>query len=290
MSAAPAGTAESVLVNVQQAAAGLVRAFDAEHSTRFEAALEALSPNTRRAYGGALAAWGRWAALQGVHALAAPPFALRAYLQERAAAGAGLSSLRLTVAALRKLQTLAAVEPSAHDQVVTDTLSGLAAAPRQAHALTAEALAVITATACQPRVGRGGWLESAAQARRRGLVDIALCRVLSDAGLRRGEAAALVWDDAARWDDGSGRLTRGPLEDRRRGAHRLPDAGVGGGDGGDAAGRCGREGVAVRAVRAVDLPPHPCRGRGGRAGVGFLRPFGTGGHGAAHGRGRRADA
>ena len=123
MSAAPASAAESVLVNVQQAAAGLVRSFDAEHSTRFEAALEALSPNTRRAYGSALAAWGRWAAQQGVHALAAPPFALRAYLQERAAAGAGVSSLRLTVAALRKLQTLAAVEPSAHDQVVSDTLS-----------------------------------------------------------------------------------------------------------------------------------------------------------------------
>ena len=52
-------------------------------------------------------------------------------------------------------------------------------------------------------------MESAAQARRRGLVDIALCRVLSDAGLRRGEAAALVWDDAARWDDGSGRLRVG---------------------------------------------------------------------------------
>ena len=195
MSAAPASASESVLVNVQQAAAGLVRAFDAEHSTRFEAALEALSPNTRRAYGSALAAWGRWAALQGVHALTAPPFALR-----------------LTVAALRKLQTLAPVEPSAHDQVVSDTISGLArqdAAPRQAYTLTAEALAVITATACQPRVGRGGWLESAAQARRRGRVDIALCRVLSDAGLRRGEAAALVWDDAARWDDGSGRLKVG---------------------------------------------------------------------------------
>ena len=58
-------------------------------------------------------------------------------------------------------------------------------------------------------MGRGGWLESPAQARRRGLVDIALCRVLSDAGLRRSEAAALVWDDVARWDDGSGRLTVG---------------------------------------------------------------------------------
>ncbi len=212
MSSAPANAAEAVLVAIQQAAPGLVRAFDAEHSTRFEAALEALAPNTRRAYGSALAAWGRWAALQGVHALAAPPFALRAYLQERAAAGAGLSSLRLTVAALRKLQALVGVEPSAHDQIVTDTISGLArqaAAPRQAYALTAEALAMITATACQPRVGRGGRLESSAQARRRGLVDIALCRVLSDAGLRRSEAAALVWDDMARWDDGSGRLTVG---------------------------------------------------------------------------------
>ena len=53
MSAAPASASASVLVNVQQAAPGLVRAFDAEHSTRFEAALEALAPNTRRAYGGA---------------------------------------------------------------------------------------------------------------------------------------------------------------------------------------------------------------------------------------------
>ena len=37
-----------------------------------------------RAYGSAPPAWGRWAELQGVHALAAPRFALRAYLQERA--------------------------------------------------------------------------------------------------------------------------------------------------------------------------------------------------------------
>ena len=41
-----------------------------------------------RAWGRALAARGRWAELQGVHALAAPRFVLRAYLQERAADGA----------------------------------------------------------------------------------------------------------------------------------------------------------------------------------------------------------
>ena len=44
----------------------------------------------------------------------------------------------------------------------------------------------------------------------------------------------------------------------------------------------------LRVFGAVDFAPHPRRGRG--PGVGFLRPFGTGGHGAAHGRGRRADA
>ena len=63
-----------------------------------------------------------------------------------------------------------------------DSATGKAAAPRQAYALTA--------THCQPRVGRGEWLETRTQARRRSLVDIALCRVLSDAVPRRSEAAA----------------------------------------------------------------------------------------------------
>ena len=115
----------------------LAQVIESEQATRFEAALEALAPNTRRAY-----------------------------LQERASDGAGISSLRMTVAALRKVQALVGVEPTANDQIVTDTISGLArqaAAPRQAYALTAQALAVVTATACQPRVGRGGKLESPRQ-------------------------------------------------------------------------------------------------------------------------------
>ena len=194
----------------QQGPPAIISSADPEEALRFRAALEALSPNTRRAYANALAAWSRWAMEHDVDLLAAPPFALRAYLQERADAGVGISSLRLAVAMLRKVQALAGVKPTANDQVVTDTIRVLArqaAAPRQAYALTAEALAAISATACQPRVGRGGWLETRAQARQRGLVDIALCRVLSDAGLRRSEAVALVWADVVPWEDGSGRLT-----------------------------------------------------------------------------------
>ena len=36
---------------------------------------------------------------------------------------------------------------------------------------------------------------------------MALVAVLSDAGLRRSEAAALRWGDVQRWEDGSGRIT-----------------------------------------------------------------------------------
>ena len=153
--------------------AGVLVPVDHDYAThgRVQAAFEAMAPNTRRA---------------------------------------GVSSLTVFVSALRKLQALAEVAPTARDQLVVNTMSGLArqaAAPRQVNALTVAALAAIYETACLRRVGRGGVLEGVETALRRGLVDIALCWVISDAGLRRSEAAALVWDDIARWDNGSGRLT-----------------------------------------------------------------------------------
>ena len=49
--------------------------------------------------------------------------------------------------------------------------------------------------------------ETREQARRRGLVDIALVGILSDAGLRRSECAALTWSDIEAAPDGSGRVT-----------------------------------------------------------------------------------
>ena len=181
-------------------------------SVRLDAGLEALSPNTRRVYGAALRTWGLWCAVHGVDPLAAPPADFRVFLLERAADGVGVSSLRLSVAALRKLQALAGVAPTSGDQVVVDTVRGLVkraggAVPRQAAALTANVLAAISATALRPRRGRGGHKEPRASARKRGRLDMAICYVMSDAGLRRSEAAALVWDDLEIWEDGTGRLT-----------------------------------------------------------------------------------
>ena len=40
----------------------------------------------------------------------------------------------------------------------------------------------------------------------RGRVDVALCLLLRDAGLRRSEAAAVTWAEIESWPDGSGRL------------------------------------------------------------------------------------
>ena len=82
----------------------------------------------------------------------------------------------------------------------------LAKPQRQAGALTADVLAVIRLTAVQPRL-RGRGVETPQQAAERARFDLALVAALSDAGLRRSEAAALTWGDVQRWDDGSGRIT-----------------------------------------------------------------------------------
>ena len=64
---------------------------------------------------------------------------------------------------------------------------------------------MIRLTAVQPR-RRGRGIETPEQAAERGKFDEALVAVLSDAGLRRSEEAALTWGDVRRWEDSSGRI------------------------------------------------------------------------------------
>ena len=83
---------------------------------------------------------------------------------------------------------------------------------RQAPGLAEAELGAIRATARTPRRvpadgTRRAWTEAPAAAARRGVLDIALCSLLADAGLRVSEAAALSWADIARAPDGSGRVT-----------------------------------------------------------------------------------
>ncbi len=77
---------------------------------------------------------------------------------------------------------------------------------KRARPLTAEDLEQIRATACNPRKTERG-MERFTNARRRGLVDIALISVMRDALLHRSEAAEVRWKRIAIEPDGSGRLT-----------------------------------------------------------------------------------
>ena len=84
----------------------------------------------------------------------------------------------------------------AEDEGVRATMRGITRvagrAQKQAAGLTAASLAAIRATACAPRIGRGGSLETAATAEARGLVDIALISLMRDGMLRRSEAESLT--------------------------------------------------------------------------------------------------
>ena len=180
-----------------------------------EAVGAARAGNTVAAYRSAWNAWHAWADEHGASALPAESPAVAAYLAHRAERGAKMPTIRMAAAAIS-----AAHRQTGHDNpcthvLVRQTVKGLArqaadagrAAQRQAAALDGEALAAIRATACRPRQGPSGRTESTASAWRRGLVDVALCAVMADGGLRRSEAAALRWENVKRTGDGSGRLT-----------------------------------------------------------------------------------
>ena len=174
-------------------------------------ALEAvLSDNTRRVYGAQWRLFTGWCAEVGLASLPAEPLTMARYLAARAGSGAAIATLRLATSAITKAHQWAKLESPCRDRGVRESLKGwgrrLARPQRQAGALTADVLAVIRLTAVQPR-RRGRGIETAEQAEERARFDLALVAALSDAGLRRSEAAALTWGDVRRWEDGSGRIT-----------------------------------------------------------------------------------
>ena len=182
---------------------GLPAMLDGATRDRLEAALAASrSPATRRAYRTAWGAWRSWALAHGTPIPAAPE-AVAAYLAHRAGNAAGMATLRMASAAISAAHELAGLPSPCRDRIVRTALRGFGrqaaaggAVTRQARGLTAEAVAAIRGAFGDP--GR----TSARRAR-----DLALVSVMSEAGLRRSEAAALRWADVTPEADGSGRLT-----------------------------------------------------------------------------------
>ena len=143
--------------------------------------------------------------------LPAAPVAVAAYLAERAEA-VKPATVRLIAAAIGHQHRQHNLPSPSDTEGVKVVLAGLArqgqaGVQKQAKGISREDLAAIRATACRPRVGRGGKIETREQARERGQVDIALCCLMFDGMLRRSEAAVLTWEDIGRAADGSGRMT-----------------------------------------------------------------------------------
>ena len=174
---------------------------------------DAKATNTRRAYVSAWKVFFEWTVLTDRKPMPAEPQTVALYLGRLAADGKAMVTIDQARAAISHAHAAEGIPKSqnpARHQVVAETLKGWrnnAPAPKQADALTAEALARIRETGRLPRRGRGGRMESAAVAQARGTVDLAIIGVMADGGLRRSEASALTWSDIEFWPDGSARIT-----------------------------------------------------------------------------------
>ena len=168
----------------------------------------AYSDNTRRAY---VQAWDRFCTVAGAsRSMPAAPATIANYLALLAEEGKSVATVRLVAAAISIAHRAAEVDNPCVSPVVKMALKGISrqhGQPQvQASALDAAALDAIRASAMLPRTGRRGVLEAPDCAAQRGQVEIALCSLLSDAGLRRSEAAALTWADVEFAADGSDRI------------------------------------------------------------------------------------
>ena len=116
------------------------------------------SPNTRRNYQTAWRAWEDWARGRGHPPLPARAETVAAYLTERAAAGAGASTLGMALAAIAAAHVAAGETDPTRSEGVRRTVAGLrreaaGGAQRQARPLTETALAAIAAST--PPTARG---------------------------------------------------------------------------------------------------------------------------------------
>lgn len=164
------------------------------------AVADARTENTRRAYAAAWKAWAAFAAAHGQPELPAAPEMVAAFLAARAEDGVSMATIRQAATAIGKAHELAGQPNPCADRTVREVMRGLARQAagrpeRQARALDAEAVAAIR-----------GSLNGDAETNLRSAVTMAIVSVMSDAGLRRSEAAVLQWADVHREADGSGRI------------------------------------------------------------------------------------
>ena len=157
--------------------------------------------------------WNRfvaWSEASGISSLPASSEDVATYLADRWESGAKPSTLKVVSAAIARYHKEAGFDAPFQSGVARQLLDDLTqydtSSPNKAMPLELDCYLAIRKTAQEPRSGRGGRIERAANARRRGAVDIAMIGLMRDARLRVSEAAALVWGDIEQLGGGSGRV------------------------------------------------------------------------------------
>ena len=163
-----------------------------------------LSPGTWAIYTSHWRHWERWCESNEAPVLPTTPEHLAIYLAERAEYHA-MSTVRTAAAAIGAFHTHAGRDNPVQHEGVKMTMRGLTRQHqrrrRQVKGLTALNLASISATAHFPR-----YREGQAEAKLRGITDLAMIGLMRDSLLRRSEAAELTWDDLEEEKDSSGRI------------------------------------------------------------------------------------
>ncbi len=172
---------------------------------------QSLAPTTRANYRAQWKQWKEFATENGYPVFPADPVHVADWITQRAADGRKPGTIRMGLAAISAAHRQANLPSPTEDAGVRASMRGITRiagrAQKQAAGLTAASLAAIRATACVPRIGRGGSLETAHTAEARGQIDIALISLMRDGMLRRSETESLTWGDLVKESDGTGRLT-----------------------------------------------------------------------------------
>ena len=163
---------------------------------------------TRRAY---QSDWRQFKRSESDTALPVPPETVANYLANMAVVFRP-STVRRAASAIAWKHGNEGHPSPCDDPVVRAVLAGharmaRAVPPSQADPIDLHAWEQITAAVEEPRVSRGGKVETPKQAQIRALEDVCIIGIMRDAMLRRAEAARIKWRDLKIAPDLSGRLT-----------------------------------------------------------------------------------
>ena len=180
-----------------------------------QAATKGISPSTAHARSGYWRAFGAWCDVRGAQKLPAQPQTVAQYLREVSETSSN-DTIQGNWYAIKDAHREFGHEDPCATPLVEATLQDIRhpSSDFTPTSLDPDALAAIRATAMKRRENRFH-RESAANARKRGLVDIALCSVLHASRLSVGRVVALKWREVEILGPSRARLTVRPEDDPR---------------------------------------------------------------------------